>query len=88
MHFLRPRLAGRRVARGLWIFMIALLAGPAWAQIAVTPALPTPQSTLSVAAVPPAAGSYRFRLRTAGAVLLQSGVLNTAADGSVRASRQ
>ncbi|MCG6118580.1 MAG: hypothetical protein MEQ07_10385 [Aquimonas sp.] len=66
--------------------LLALLAGPVLAQIVVMPALPTPQSTLSVAAVPPSAGSYRFRLRAAGAVLLQSGVLNTAADGSVRAA--
>lgn len=84
MHAVRPRQAFPRLARGLLILLLAVLAGPVLAQIAVTPVLPTPQSTLSVAAVPPAAGSYRFRLRTAGAVLLQSGVLNTGADGSVR----
>ncbi|SDD73421.1 hypothetical protein [Aquimonas voraii] len=86
MHVLLPRLAACRAARSLLTLVLALLAIPAWAQIAVTPALPTPQSTLSLAAVPPAAGSYRFRLRTAGAVLLQSGALNTGTDGSVRAS--
>jgi len=84
MHAVRPRRSGPRLARGLLSLLLAVLAGPVLAQIAVTPALPTPQSTLSVAALPPAAGSYRFRLRTAGAVLLQSGVLNTGADGSVR----
>lgn len=84
MHAVRPRRSDPRLARGLLILLLAVLAGPVLAQIAVTPVLPTPQSTLSVAALPPAAGSYRFRLRTVGAVLLQSGVLNTGADGSVR----
>lgn len=86
MQAVRQRQAFPRFARDLLILLLVLLAGPALAQIVVTPALPTPQSTLSVAAVPPSAGSYRFRLRTAGAVLLQSGVLNTATDGSVRSS--
>lgn len=84
MHAVRPRRFDPRLARSLLTLLLVLLAGPALAQIAVTPVLPTPQSTLSVAAQPPAAGSYRFRLRTVGAVLLQSGVLNTGADGSVR----
>lgn len=56
------------------------------AQIVVNPALPTPQTTVVLAALPPAAGSYRFRVRTAGAILLQSNVASTGADGSVRAS--
>jgi hypothetical protein len=86
MHSALPDHLRSRLARGLLTLVLVLLAGPVLAQIAVTPTLPTPQSTLSLGAVPPSAGSYRFRLRTAGAVLLQTGVLNTAADGSVRGS--
>lgn len=66
--------------------LLAALTGPVLAQIVVSPALPTPQVSIIASAVPPAAGSYRFRLRTAGAVLAQSNVVSTAADGSVRAS--
>ena len=54
MHLLRSHRSGPRLARGLLSLLLAVLAGPVLAQIAVTPALPTPQSTLSVAALPPA----------------------------------
>jgi hypothetical protein len=68
----------------LLVGLLACVAMPAYAQIVVLPELPTPQASIALASVPPATGSYRFRLRAAGAVLLQSGVLNSAADGSVR----
>lgn len=76
----------RRPILWLWAALLVLGPLPVSAQIVVNPALPTPQTSVVLAAVPPAAGSYRFRLRTAGAILLQSNVVFTGADGSVRAS--